>query len=123
MKKSLYMFFFCVIFAAIVIIFFPAGELTYSFSMPYTEEQELTLAWDFSGRPAVSGDPDIQKTRRFISVEFFDYPGDEARFLIYAGSMHYEYKAGSAAGYGWDRLEMHFYPNYDTTGMTIDILL
>lgn len=123
MKKALYAFVFGVIFAVVIIAFFPAGELSYSFSMPYTDEQEICLAWNFSGRPVMSTDPNIEKTRRFISLEFFDYPGDEARFLLYMGIMHYDYSAGDGARSGWDWITFHFFPNYDAAGVTMEVLI
>ena len=122
MKKTFIAFVFGVIFAAVIVNFCPAAELSYSFSMPYTEEQEFCIAWNFSGRPAWSADPDITKIERFISIEFFDYPGEEARFLLYIGSMHYDYSAADDSR-SWSWLTIHFFPNYDNNGITIDVLL
>lgn len=108
--------------AAAVMHFCPAAELSYSFSMPYTDEQELCISWNFSGAAVDPGpDPYLSKSEKYISIEFFDYPGEEARFLLYTGVMHYEYSRPDYSE-AWQRLNLVCYPDYDSYGYDISFL-
>lgn len=122
MKRFIVIVIFALLCAAGARLLPPAAELSYSFSMPYTDEQEACFSYNFAGRPAYSLDPDIQKTEKYISFEFFDYPGNEARFLLYIGRLDYDYNHGDISE-AWNRLEFYFFPCYDAGGIEISILL
>lgn len=120
MKKALFILFFALICAAAAALLPPAVEYSYMFHLPYSEEQELCIAWNNAGaaRPAPVQDPDLSVMEKFFSVEFYDAPGAEARFLFYIGIHNYTYTGGRA----WQRLIIEYYPNYDTSGVNVSIL-
>lgn len=122
MKKTLLGMLYGVIFAAILIIFFPAGEVVFPLHMPISDLQELCITWNIPGRAAPAEYDDyLVYTDHFFSIKFFQYPGDEALFLHYIGIRSYDYNAG-AYSRSWRRFICEFWPFYDAFGFDIEVL-
>ena len=120
MKKSLISCLVCVIFAAVIVIFFPEAELSHTFHLPVSEEQELCIAWSIPGAagPAYY-DPYLHITDHFLSIEFFDYPGEEAWHIFYIGIRSYFEKS---SGRTWKRFNIESWYDIDAFGGSFTIV-
>ena len=121
MKKAIF-YILCALLGAYIGYFLPEAEIIIPVHMPITDRQELCISWSIPGRTGpASYDDRLSITDYYFSIEFFEYPGDEALFLSYIGIRHYEYNAASG-GRTWFRFISEFWPYYDSFGYSFDVV-
>ena len=91
MKKVLFTIVYIAAAIAALYVFAPAGDISYTFHFPVSEEQEISISWNLYGRPASYQPNYTTVTEKYFSIEYFPFIGDEAETMFYIGNRSYEF--------------------------------